>query len=627
MVQSGFTQASNLAFQTSNSANTLVNEALATVNQYNPKYPSVTLHINDAGISSGGGFNSTASPPGFPVIRDPKFPVRPTLGALSNLDADFTGRAPSVTVPPFHYMSPAAISPFSEPFPTIDASYTAPDKPTFAYPTAPTLVPVDANIPIDPVVVPPLNLTVPNYDNLLDADWHREFEAAWARAPRSSDPAIHLIDRQFPGLLGLFESLRKRVLSALDGTDTALTTAFDDRLYQSMVAKLAAETVKRLNEIGDASTGTGWALPGAVRRAGESAAYDLAARLASEAAREVYLKRAEREVQHLQFCMELAARLYDNSLVLYRDLHDSDMKAFEASIKYADAATGFALRAFELRQRDFEVRLALMRAEIEAFEALLKAQLAKVEVAKIRLEAEKLKSDVNDAQVRVYVAQLGAEETKARVYVAQIGALKQEIELRMVPLEIYRLKLDAHKVYVDARRAEYGLIESQIAGDKAKLEGELAKLRVYETELSAWKTEIEAKSKQIDVQAKRNDQLLAFYKTDIDAQLALVKVDEARSNNALDAYKAMAGVFIAEQNNLRDEAKFKFEKTMRESDVEMKVADFDYEVQYKNLELEMARLRTMADLHMDASRVKAGMASSALSAMNAIVSASVTEQK
>ena len=50
MVQSGFTQASNLAFQTSNSANTLVNEALATVNQYNPKYPSVTLHINDAGI-------------------------------------------------------------------------------------------------------------------------------------------------------------------------------------------------------------------------------------------------------------------------------------------------------------------------------------------------------------------------------------------------------------------------------------------------------------------------------------------------------------------------------------------------------------------------------------------------
>lgn len=628
MVQSGFTQASNLAFQTSQSAIRLINEALVTINNYVPEYPTTRVTGTSTGVSSGGTFDPAGKPPNFPTIRDPAFPTRPSLGALNNIDIEFDEQVPTLRIPSFSYRTPAEIDPFTEAFPTVDVSFTSVEAPTFSYADKPTLVTIDTDFPIDPINVPDLILTKPVYDNQLTTDWHIEFDAGWARIPHDlGNGALSWVEKMFPGLTELFSLLKTRCSATLDGSETALTDAFDTRLFDSLHTRIREDIDARRVALNDASRASGWDMPGAVRWAGETSIDDTLLSALNVAAREVYLKRAERELQHLQFVMGLCAQLFQSGTALFETAVGLELRAFDSAIKFADASTGFALRVYELKQRELEAQIALMNAEITAFEALLKAQLAKVEVVKVRLDAEKLKADINTVLVQQYAAELGAEETKAKVYIAQINALKAELELRTLPVELYKTKVEAYKVLVDAKRAEYALIDAQVAGDKAKMDGELAKLDIYKTQLEAFKTQIEAASQQINVQVKRNEQTIDIYKTDIDAQLALVKTDEAQASHALDAYTAMARVFIAEQENRRESARQAFEFNMKTADLELEQLKFDFQTQFDGIKLELGRINAITGLHLNAAQVEGAMAGSAMSAMNAIVSAATVQQE
>ncbi|MER2583735.1 MAG: hypothetical protein ABTR20_13545 [Candidatus Competibacter sp.] len=619
-IQSTMSLARNQAQSAIAAANTMVTNAVSQLTHYTPDYPTDPVVFAEQGYSvSGSGFSAEQKPPVFPTIRTPSPVTMGALGDLDSLEASFTEAAPSLILPDFNYASLTPLTPFSGTAPTIDAAVTIPDAPSFQYPGLPQLLALNTTISLPDLVIPPLAIQSPTYTNLLATDFLSAFTAGRAAVPNPDEYGTQLVNRYYPGLHANYTQLSARVNGILGGTATALTDTADDRLYESLRTRIAGENDKAEQALNEASQATGWDLPGAVRAAGGlRLRQDLAVEL-SKAALEVYGKRTDRELQHLQFVMGLANDIHGAAITLFGSAFGMQMQAFQGALQYADAAIKFATTVYELKQRDFELLQRLTDTQVRIFEALLKAELAKTDVTKAKIDIERLKSELNHDLITQYTAQLQGEETKARVYASQIDALRETIAARKLPLEVFLANVQGFSALSDAKKAEYALLEARISGDKAKVEGELAKLKVYQTKAEVFSTVTGAKAKKIDSQIQRNQQILDEFKTKMQAELQLVQIDEAIAKHSLNAFEAMAKIYIAESEERLNQAKFDFQKNLETMNLELEQTRFAYERQFKNLEVEMTRVKALAEIQLSGATVQSHVGAAAMSVMNTMV--------
>lgn len=614
------------AVGTVEAAKSLVAEAVTVLNQYRPVYPRAEVVVSESGMSSGGGFSAEEKPPQFPGIREPDLPPDPVLQDLDMVDARFDKDAPAVHIPDFTYAEPSALAPFTERAPDIDARVAVPPSPALVWPERPALDDVDSRVVLEPMVVPPLDVETPKYVNPFAENWWYDFDQGAARAPSIQALAPVLLDRYFPGVQASYLGLVERVNGILEGRATALTDPFDQHLYDQLRRRVEAERGAGYNRVTDAAHAAGWGLPGRVIATLRAEVDAAAATSLNGAALEVYTKRAERELQHLQFVMELAAKLHGAALQFVVQATDAEISSFRAALAFADSASGFAVKVYELRQRDFEIETRLVDSAVAVFEARLRAEQAKGELARLRLEIAKLQREGNREQIALYTAELGANETRVKVFTEEINALEAALRVRKFPLDLFEAKLRAHIASTEAKKSEYMLLEAQIGADKAKVDGELAKVRVYEADAQVFKTRIDAQVSRLEGQSKYNDQQLEQFRTKVDAQLKLVQVDEAMAKHALDTYEAMAKVFVAEAQQKLAESESAFKKTIEQARLDRDVLEFDFNRQFHNITLEMRRLQFISEALMSSAKVHGDMANSALSALNGVVSVAQTEQ-
>jgi hypothetical protein len=626
IIQSIISIAKAEATGTVGAAKQLVAEAVAVIDAYKPRYPEKDVKIDPIGISDGsGGFVATEKPPNFPGIRDLHFPPDPDLRDLDDISATFTTEAPTLVFPKFDYAIPAAIPPFIERAPDIDSSITLPDKPTLTWPDRPQLVALDTTLTVPDLVVPTFDAHRPTYQNIFNEDWRRDFSDAESMLPRLEAYAPVLMEQFFPGVRAAYTALVERINGILEGQTTALTDAFDQHLYDQLRARVEAERDAALRQANDAADATGWGLPGRVRQTALARVEADAAKSRSNAALEVYTKRAERELQHLQFVMELAGKLHGAATQFVLQASELQLTAFKTAIAFADAATQFALKVYEQKQKDYEIDVRIMESEINLFQARLKAEMAQGDVVRLRLEIEKQKSELNRDLIAQYTAELQANETQAKVYAEEVNAIEAELKARRYPLDLFEAKIRSFVALADAKKVEYQLVEAQIGADKAKLDGEMARAKLFESEASVFKTRIEAQTARITAQARRNEQVLDEYKTKVDTQLKLAQVDEAVAKHALNTYKAMADVYVAESQQDLAKAKFLHEKVIEQARLDKDVLDMDYQRQFHNITLELGRVKALADMQMSSAKVHGDMANSALGSLNNVVTLAQTE--
>ena len=605
-------------------AQTLTASAVAVLTGYSPDYPADAITVADSGYSLGSGFTAEEKPPNFPTIRVPQQINMGALGDLSTIDATFDAEAPNLELPAFAYTVPSALTPFTKTAPDVDSTVTIPDAPTFTYPDLPTLLELNTDIALDALVIPEHNFTEPSYNNFLSDDFYAAFATARTELPNYDQYGMELVNRFYPGVQAALASLLNRAQGVLDGTQTALTDNHDTHYYDALRSKIAAESDKALQALDENTLATGWNLPGAARAAGRKRVQQEASAALNSAALEVYVKRADRELQHLQFVMQVVPPMQNAAVALFGQAWSMQMQAFDGAIQFADTAMKFATAVYQLKQRDFELAQSMVERQIAIFEALLKAELAKADITKVELEVEKLKSELNHDLIAQYTAQLSGEETKARVYASQIDALRQTIAARKIPLDVFLAEVQGFSALSEAKKAEYALVEAQISGDKAKTEGQLAKLQVYKTQADVFATEVAAQGKKIEGQAQRNQQILEEFRTRVQAEVQYSQIDAAISANALDAYKAQASIFLAETEVDLSRAKFEFQKAVEDARLEMESTRLSFERQFRALEMEMTRVKATADITMGGADVHARIGMAAVSVMNTMASLSAT---
>ena len=605
-------------------ATAMVNNAVSILYGYSPDYPSETITVSDSGYSFSSGFNSEEKPPSFPTIRTPNAVTMGALGDIDTLDDTFSETEPTLNLPTFDYTVPTKLSSFTKTAPDIDESVDIPEAPTFSYPDLPTLLTLNTDIELSDLVIPGHNFTNPSYNNILSDNFYTAFTAGQAKLPNYDDYGNQLVNRFYPNVQAAMQALISRASGILDGTQTALTDNHDQHYYELLRSRIATERDKAVQAVDDASVVAGWDLPGLVRAAGQKRIQQESTASLNNAALEVYVKRADRELQHLQFVMQVVPPLQASAIALFGQAWGMQMQAFDGALRFADTAIKFAHAVYALKQRDFEIEQGLLESQIRIFEALLKAELAKADITQKKLEIERLKESINKDQIELYTAQLQGQETKARLYASQIDALRQTIAARKLPLEVFSAEVDAFGKLADAKRAEYAMVEAQISGDKAKTEGELAKLRVYETKANVFGAVVGAKSKRIDGQIQRNQQILEEFKTRMRAEVDLTQIDATIAAHSLDAYKAMSAVYIAETQAELEQAMFDFTKKLEDAKLKLEQTSMAFDRQFKALEIEMTRVKATADISLAGAEVLARTGQAAISVMNTMTQLSAS---
>jgi predicted GNAT family acetyltransferase len=627
-INSIISQMRSLASSSTATTNQMVSNAVGFL-EYNPSYPSSRAGSpRRTGVSNGRSGNPEIPEkvPSFPGIRLPNFPNAPSLGEIGIITARFTAEEPTITLPAMNYSFPAEIDKFNETTPDIDTALSLPTRPTLEALTRPTYVDVDTNFPIDNITVPQLNITRPTYTPGTLAVFEAEFENGLSKIPDLEEYAHRILDQLFPGLRANYAALSERVAGILEGRETALTDRQDQALYDQLRARVAQEREKNLQAVDEAALQSGWELPGAARLAARMRVETESSRSLNQAALEVYTKRAERELQHLQFVMNLAATLHGAGMDLFTKALGLNLEAFRAALAYADSAVEFSAKVYELRQRDYEIAVSLLEAEIKIFEARLRAELAKLEVTRNRIEVEKLKTDINQQLLNQYLGELKAQESQVQIYVAEIQGLRAELDARKFPLDIFQAQVESYVALTNAKRGEYEALRAQIDGDKAKIDGELAKVRVYESQANVYKTKVDGESAAITARAKRNDQLLDVYRTRVQSELALVQTDEAIAKHSLNAYEAMAKIYIAQSEMDLKDAELDFRQKLEDARMKLENLKFDFQSALDETSLEMNRRKALADTNLSAGNVQGGLANSALSALNSVVSLAATQE-
>jgi hypothetical protein len=619
-IQSTMALARSEAITAVNAAMTLVSSAVGVLNQYTPEYPEETITISDSGYSAGSGFNAEDKPPTFPSIRTPQQIIMGELGDLDTIDETFNEEAPTLDIPAFEYETPESISPFTKDAPEIDSNVTIPTAPTFDYPDLPTLLTLNTDISLDQLTIPEHNFTEPSYSNLLSDDFISALARGNSALPNYDNYGMQLVDRFFPGYSTSIQGLYNRISGILDGSQTALTEAHDSSYYDTMRNRISLEYDKAEQALDEATLSTGFALPGLARAAGIKRIQQENLQALNQAALEVYVKRSDREVQHLQFVMNIIPPLQQSVIALFGQAWSMQMDGFRGALEFADVSTKFALAVYGLKQRDFELMQGLVERQIAIFEALLKAELAKADITRVQLEVEKLKSEINHDLISQYTAQLGGQETKARVYASEISALQQTIAARKIPLEVFLAEIQSFSALSDAKKSEYALIEAKISGDRAKTEGQLGKLQVYKTKADVFGTKVSAKGNKIEAQAKRNQQILEEFKARVQAEVQYSQIDGEISKNALDAYKAQSSIFLAETEANLNEAKFAFQKALEDAKLKLEQTRFSFERQFKALEIEMTRVKATSDINLAGAEVQGRIGAASMSVLNSMVS-------
>ncbi|HAO33185.1 MAG TPA: hypothetical protein PLP22_02015 [Candidatus Competibacter sp.] len=610
-----------LAANTTATANSLIATAAAQLN-YDPRYPSSRPQFSDSGAADGaaGQPEIAEKVPSFPSIRRADIPDAPTLIDLDQIRREFQEKAPEIELPDFRYARPSALAAFGEKAPEIDTTIALPERPVPVEPERPNYSVLDTDIRLEPLTPPVANISKPTYVPGLLSDWPDEFNLGLSRVPNLEEYAYRVIERLFPGLRASLSALSERIDGILEGRATALTDRVEQAMYDGLKAKLALERERNLQTVDEASTATGWTLPGGARLAAAMRVETEYSRSANAAALEVYTKRAERELQHLQFVMELAARLQANGVTLFGQAVGLGLEGFKAALSYADSATRYAATAYELKQKDFQIYVQVMEAEIRLFEALLRVELGKAELVKARIEIEKLKSDINQQALQQYLGELKANETQASLYATQITSIRAELEARRVPLDIFETKIRAYVASADAKRAEYAALQAEIEGDKAKVDGEMAKVRLYSSKVDAFRSLVDADATKINAQAKRNESVLEEFKTRVQAEVALTQIDESVAKHALDAYDAMARIYIAQAEQDLARAKFAFTARLENAKFQADEMQREFLQSLKEIELELSRRDSLSKLHLSGAQVSGQVAGSALSALNSVVS-------
>lgn len=610
---------------------TLVQQAIGTLTGYTPTYPDDSLTPitpREAGYSLGSEVDVTAKPAEFPEIRTAQDVQMGALGDISTIDDTFEGVRPDLDLPAMAYNTISPLEKFTGQAPDIDTQFDVPEEPIIDDPDDVTLIDLKTEFNFPNIDLPEFDIIKPPRPKYnISGSFAEQFAVGQSNVPNLDDYSTTLMNRLFPNWETSIQQLYSRINGILSGSQTALTDTFEERLYEVARGRIQEERDKAIALLDEQTKATGFNLPGPVRAAGMQRIQQEASSALQKAALEINERREEMEVKNIQFIIEKALPLHQAAVATFTTAFDMSMKAYDGSMKYAQVSMQYIVEVYQTLQRDYEIDIAWVANEITIIKEQRNGEMFKLQVIEAEIKVESLKSDQNKDRLEQLRIRYEIGNRKLDKYSKQIDALGKTLEARKLPLDAFRASVEGYLASWQTKEGEYKNLDSIIRGDEAKIRGQLAKLEMYKTDASVFDTVVSAKSKKVDGQIKRNEQVLREFEVKQNKEVALTDIDAKVAAQALDAYKATAQIYIAESSQNLEKARLEFQQLVENSKLELAEREFQFSQRFKNLEIEITRVKSIAELQLSSAEVQGRIGAAAMSMMNVMSQLSASAQE
>lgn len=466
--------------------------------QGRPDYATVTDTVLNGYIDQLASLEAPTAPQMYGVL--PQFPTldaeRPSISFPARPDTD-VGAAPSD--------APDLVE------------ATLPDAPTVVLPTVPTFE--ELQLPAAP------QLTLPQFSSEMP-----DFRLEAPTAEFSFVDADYTSDLRDPLVAKLLEDLENGTYGIEPAVEAALWSRARDRAAQQ--GREAIDAAKR------AAANTSFPMPqGALFAQIEKARADMM-RVASDANREIGVKRADMYVEGRKFTITEVQKYEQRAMDFHNSVQERALNASKATVE-------LGIAVYDAGVRNFKAQLDAVQIEAQVFETRMRAEISKLDMYKTQLEAEIARGQFNVQKVELYKAQLAGIHAVTDLYKSRMEGANLLMQVQGQRIDMFKTRVSAYAERVRAKAAEYDMYRASVAG-------EVARLDVYKTDLAAHQTRVATEEARLRGMAITNDNLLQAYRArtaqfgaQLEALAKSVSARQERNKLYVDATGINANVYRA----------------------------------------------------------------------------------
>lgn len=459
-------------------------------------------------------------PPTLPGVKGLTLPTAGDLQAISGINNQFSGTPPDLSWPKFKYKDVEAPGEFTDSAPPIPAlslhpivpglaAFTAPDT------TTPTPVTVDA-LSGEPPTVP-----LPSFTAFV-GDLYAEYENGLGALGVDFADWSETLAQLRAALEPLETDLYARLRGILTGTEPGLPDTWETQTYEQAQHEAFAQRYAGLDAL-DAAPGSITGLPSGQRDYAQLKLEMQTLQTVALAAVKTTNARQQREVQHLQWALDLAVKLADAALELRAQEASWRMQGVLLTLDGAQATLDVALKVLAFKSKEVAMWVRYNDTQVRRTEDRMKLEKTKLEQLQVQVANNKLKATYNQHQADIDAIASAYVETTITLFEAQVDYLLADQDWRKLSFTVFEAEVAAYQARVKATLAEHAALKARIKGDLAQADAELALAKQYEIEMKAQEANARALLVRTKVRAERNQQALTAYNAEVAAKLGWLR--------------------------------------------------------------------------------------------------------
>lgn len=436
-------------------------------------------------------------------------------------------------------------------------------------------------------------------------DWVETYADAW-------------IDKYAPQYHTAMAALEAKIADGYAG-NTALPDDVEQQIFDRGVSRAEAERANLDSEAAERFSRRGYRLPPVALASQLARNQELVARSAADVAREVAIKRAELEHQHVQFVMQLSSSIRDamrGQVLQYASLL---VNLNGQALQDAQQLTAVMSDAYRLLVERARLDIDHLRILADVFETQMKAALADIEVFKIEMEAAKTRKDAELADVEVWSKKIDAQNTRINLYLAQLKAITEQVGIERLRVDIFGQEVSAYAALVGAKEAEFGAYRAAIQGDEAKVSAYTEQVRAYGATVDAARTKVQAESAITDVNVQYNRNLIDIFQAELEGWKTQVSAESDRVRTNSDVYRAALDRYRTRISAQVDDNRLRYDASRLDLEARRAQTEADVRTLLAQADLLSKRVQLIAQTAMSGAEAHGSMASSAVSAQNTMV--------
>ena len=571
----------------------------------------------------------------MPVYEPPKskLPVAPDLADINKVTAPAARTEPTLNFSGlFQQIAPSSNLPdFNEAEPDLNINALVAQMDAIAEPilqniNIPTLTPLNIgvaptlNIPTFDAPLPPDAINDPvNYATVMDIKYQQMLPEMQNYI---DDKVTGWINQYAPEYASWSATMQTKVSNALNGE------VLPEQYETAMITRARGRVERDFDSL-EQGTLTTYAKRGFMEPPGAVISAMLTGRLKNAEAlantsTDIYIKKMDVEVQHLQFIMGIASAQIQGTRGIAIQYAGVIGNSIQQAASYASNISDKHAKIFEHLMAKSDIAIKVMGALNDQYEIRLKAALSGLEGYKLQLEAEKTKKDVEIAQIQFIEGQIKIQQLQVSTYTALIEAVSRKSSLEELKLKGYSIRADVYKATTQAKVSAFEVYKAALSGDKMKMDAEMTKLTVFEDLIKIDQINLDTQVKTIEATKAHNDALVEVFKSGGEVYKLDIESAIQKFTAGAEVKKLAQTVYTTELENAISSFKANLEVPLVMLNAAIKQYELSVQTAIEEAKLDIARL----NLAEDASKASVGaygvMAGAALGSLNTMSSSSLS---